>query len=167
MELTFADPNMVVFLKLLVAAVLGMVIGTERAIVGKRAGTRTFALVALGSCLFVIISTNITSQYLGIVNFDPMRVTAAIVTGIGFIGAGLIVFREHVLRGLTTAAGLWVSAAVGVAVGYGMYSIAVFASVLTLVIFTLMWFFEHAMKRWFATYQAVQVVDDERDDIDE
>jgi len=108
----FTDPNLIIFGKLILAAILGVMIGTERAVAGKRAGTRTFALVALGACLLTIISSNVTSQYLGIVNFDPMRVTAGIVTGIGFIGAGMIVFREHLLRGLTTAAGLWVAAAV-------------------------------------------------------
>lgn len=146
----FADPNVVIFGKLLLASVLGMLVGTERAVVGKRAGTRTFALVALGACLFTVISVNVTSQYIGIVDFDPMRVTAGIVTGVGFIGAGMIVFREQLLRGLTTAAGLWVAAAVGIAVGYGMYVIAIFTALLTLAIFTLLWFFEFKMKQVFA-----------------
>jgi len=146
----FADPNMVIFGKLLLATVLGIVVGTERAVVGKRAGTRTFALVALGACLFTVISTNVTSQYIGITDFDPMRVIAGIITGVGFIGAGMIVFREQLLRGLTTAAGLWVAAAVGIAVGFGMYAVAVFTAVLTLLIFTLMWFFEFKMKQLFA-----------------
>jgi putative Mg2+ transporter-C (MgtC) family protein len=146
----FADPNLIIFGKLLLAAVLGILIGTERAIVGKRAGTRTFALVALGACMFTVISTNVTSQYLGIVNFDPMRTTAGIITGIGFIGAGMIVFRQQYLRGLTTASGLWVAASVGIAVGFGMYSVAVFTTVLTLVIFTLLWFFEYKMKELFS-----------------
>jgi len=159
----FADPNTVIFGKLLLATVLGMFIGTERAVVGKRAGTRTFALVAMGAALFIIISTNVTAQYLGVVNFDPMRVTASIVAGIGFIGAGLIVFREKALRGLTTAAGLWVAAAVGVAVGYGMYAIAIFASVLTLIVFTLLWFFEYQMKKWFAPSESYN----EREDMDD
>ncbi|PIR86456.1 hypothetical protein COU13_00865, partial [Candidatus Kaiserbacteria bacterium CG10_big_fil_rev_8_21_14_0_10_43_70] len=70
--------------------------------------------------------------------------------GVGFIGAGMIVFREQLLRGLTTAAGLWVAAAVGIAVGYGMYAVAVFTTILTLAIFTLMWFFEFKMKQFFA-----------------
>ena len=146
----FADPNLIIFGKLLLAAILGVLIGTERAIVGKQAGTRTFALVALGACLFTIISTNVTSQYLGIVNFDPMRTTAGIIVGVGFIGAGMIVFREHYLRGLTTASGLWVSSAVGIAVGFSMYSVAIFTTVITLVIFTLLWFFEFKMKEWFS-----------------
>lgn len=162
----FADPNLIIFGKLLLAAVLGILVGTERAIVGKRAGTRTFALVALGACLFTIISTNVTSQYLGIVNFDPMRTTAGIIVGVGFIGAGMIVFREQYLRGLTTASGLWVSAAVGIAVGYGMYSVAVFTTVVTLIIFTLLWFFEYKMKELFSTKAPATVEksgDDEKD----
>jgi putative Mg2+ transporter-C (MgtC) family protein len=158
----FSDPNLIIFGKLLLAAVLGILIGTERAIVGKRAGTRTFALVSMGACLFIIISSNVTSQYLGIVNFDPMRVTAGIITGIGFIGAGMIVFREQLLRGLTTAAGLWVAAAVGIAVGYNMYAVAIFTSVLTLMIFTLLWFFEFKMKQYFATSE--QIITENNDD---
>lgn len=154
---TFADPTLILFGKLLLAMVLGMLVGTERAIVGKRAGTRTFALVALGSCAFIVVSTNVNDTYLGLVNFDPMRVTAAIVAGIGFIGAGLIVFRQSTLRGLTTAAALWVSAAIGVAVGYGMYSTAIFVSVLVLATFTLLWFFEEWMKR---TFERAPTVDD-------
>ena len=156
----FADPTLVIFGKLLLATVLGMLIGTERAVVGKRAGTRTFALVALGSALFVIISTNVNAQYLGFVNFDPMRVLASIVTGVGFIGAGLIIFRSDLLRGLTTASGLWVSAAVGAATAFGMYAVAVFTSILTIVIFTLLWFFEFYMKKFFATKEPIVINED-------
>ncbi len=128
---------------------LGLVIGAERSVAGKVAGMRTFALVALGSTLFTIISIVITTQYLGKVNFDPMRTTAAIITGVGFIGAGLIVFRQDLLRGLTTAAGLWVSAGVGIAVGFGLYSIAVFTTLMTLFVFTAVWFVETHLKRRF------------------
>jgi putative Mg2+ transporter-C (MgtC) family protein len=163
----FSDPNLIIFGKLLLASVLGILIGTERAIVGKRAGTRTFALVALGACLLTVISSNVTSQYLGVVNFDPMRVTAGIVTGIGFIGAGMIVFREHLLRGLTTAAGLWVAAAVGIAVGFNMYAVAIFTSVLTLMIFTILWFFEFKMKQYFATSESIVIEKKDENDSDE
>jgi len=162
----FADPTLLIFGKLALAALMGMLIGTERAMVGKRAGTRTFALVALGSALFVIVSTQVTSEYLGIVNFDPMRVAAGIVAGIGFIGAGLIIFRDDALRGLTTAASLWVAAAVGIAVGYGLYAIALFTTLIVLFIFTVLWRIENLAKSWFESIQPVRVTDDADEDRD-
>src|SRR3989338_1971489 len=125
----FIDPMLVTFGKLFLAALLGAVIGTERAVLAHRAaGTRTFALVSLGACLFVVSFLYVDTVYLGYSNFDPGRVGAAVVQGVGFIGAGIIIFRGTTVHGVTTAAGLWVSAAVGVAVGFGMYTIAIFAS---------------------------------------
>lgn len=141
--------TMTLFVQLGLAAILGLLLGAERSIAGKTAGMRTFALVSLGSCLFVITSVIITTQYLGKVNFDPMRVSAAIITGVGFIGAGLIVFRQNILRGLTTAAGLWVAAGVGAAVGFGLYTLAVFTTLVTLLIFTAVWFVEDRLKHRF------------------
>ncbi len=139
-----------IFLRLLVATALGLVLGAERTLAGKRAGMRTYALVALASALFVIISLLVTTEYLGRVNFDPMRVMASIISGIGFIGAGLIVLRENALRGLTTAAGLWVAAGVGSASGFGYFEIALFVTLLTILVFTAVWFVEFKMKRWWS-----------------
>lgn len=135
-----------IFINLTIAAVLGLTLGAERSVAGKIAGMRTFALVSLSSALFVTTSILITNEYLGRVNFDPMRISAAIITGIGFIGAGMIMFRENVLRGLTTAAGLWIAAGVGAAVAFGLYSAAIFTTLLTLLIFTAVWFVEHKLK---------------------
>lgn len=149
MFFTFEPTLFAIFIQLALAALLGLFVGAERSIAGKTAGMRTFALVSLGSCLFVITSVVITTQYLGKVNFDPMRVSAAIITGVGFIGAGLIIFRQSILRGLTTAAGLWVAAGVGAAVGFGLYYVAIFTTLLTLVIFTAVWFVEEHIKRQF------------------
>lgn len=141
------------FGKLILALLLGGIIGTERAVLAKQAaGTRTFGLVALGACLFILTSNYANSAYLGIVNFQPTYVAAAIVTGIGFIGGGLIIFRGDTLHGVTTAAGLWITAAVGIAVGFGMYSVAIFASILTLIMFTGMWYVETRFKHWFADH---------------
>jgi putative Mg2+ transporter-C (MgtC) family protein len=146
MEPLFFNPTTVIFGQLLLAVLLGVVLGTERSVIAdKQAGTRTYALVALGSCLLSIISISVTTQYLGLVTFDPMRVVAGIVTGIGFLGAGVIIFKENTLQGLTTAAGLWVSAGIGVAVGYGLYAIAIFTTILTLITFTGLWYFEHRL----------------------
>ena len=144
------DPTMLtVFAQLGLATLLGLILGAERSIAGKSAGMRTFALVALGACLFTIISLLITTEYLGKVNFDPMRVPAAIITGIGFIGAGLIMFQKNLMRGLTTAAGMWIAAGVGIAIGFGLYAIAVFTTLLTLFIFTAVWFVEAKLKIHF------------------
>ena len=97
----------------------------------------------------MITANYVNSAYLGVVNFDPIRIAAAIITGIGFISGGVIIFRGDTLHGVTTAAGLWIAAAVGIAVGYGLYSIAIFASILTLVVFTGMWYLENRFKHWF------------------
>ena len=141
-ELIFPASNLGIFVQLLVAMLLGMIVGTERSIAGKTAGMRTYALVSMGSALFIIVSVSVSAAYLGVVNFDPLRVAAAIITGIGFIGAGIIIFRETTLRGLTTAAGLWASAGIGIAIGFRLYFIGVLAALLILFVFTAMWFIE-------------------------
>lgn len=129
---------------------LGALIGTERAIVARQtAGTRTFGLVAMGACLFVLSGNFVDSHYLGVVNFNPSQIAAAVVTGIGFLGAGLIIFRGDTLHGVTTAAGLWMVAAIGIAVGFGMYEVAIFATLLSLVLFTGMWYLENKVKHWW------------------
>ena len=149
----FADTTLVMFVKLTVATVLGGVIGTERAVLARQAaGTRTFSLVALGSCLFVVTSSYVGQAFIGRVNFDPLHVAAAVVTGIGFLGAGLIIFRGDTLHGVTTAAALWIVAAMGVAVGFGLYLIAAFTVLLTLIVFTGMWFIETRFKHWFENH---------------
>ncbi|MCP6720306.1 MAG: MgtC/SapB family protein [Patescibacteria group bacterium] len=134
--------NLDIFLRLVAAMVLGGALGLERWLAGKMAGVRTYALISVGSALFVIVSIVVSEQFVGITVFDPLRVASQIVVGIGFIGAGLIIFKESKVRGLTTAAGLWVAAGIGMATGFGLYSIAVFTTLLTLFIFTVLWFIE-------------------------
>src|SRR3989344_4906223 len=95
---------------LVMALLLGALIGTERSFAGKTAGMRTCGLVSMGSALYVITAKLVSDGYIGIVNFDPSRVAASVVMGVGFIGAGLIIFTGSKVNGLTTAAGLWVSA---------------------------------------------------------
>lgn len=112
---------------------LGLFIGLEREYKGKAAGMRTYALVSLGAALFTILSVGAFQQFGGGVQ-DPARVAAQVVVGIGFLGAGLIFVQRGSVHGLTTAAGLWAVAAVGMAVGVQMYSVAVFTAVLILVI---------------------------------
>ena len=115
-------------IRLCIAGLLGGIIGFEREVRAKEAGLRTHFIVALGSALFMIIS-----QFAFTGRFDAARVAAQVVSGIGFIGAGVIIFQKNAVRGVTTAAGLWVAAAIGLACGAGMYPIAVAASLLTLI----------------------------------
>ena len=119
------------FLRLLVGALLGGIIGLEREYRSKVAGFRTHFLVALGSALFMVISVYGFDR--SKVNFDAARIAAQIVSGIGFIGAGTIMFQKHAVRGLTTAAGLWVTAAIGVCAGSGRFVLAAGATVLVLL----------------------------------
>lgn len=146
MELTLIQ-NLNIFLQLIVAALLGGIIGIERSVSHKTAGMRTYALVSMSAALFIIISNVVTAKYIGITNFDPLRVASQVIVGIGFIGAGLIIFKRSKLRGLTTAAGLWMAAGIGMAVGYELYAIAVFVSALTIFIFTGMWVIEDKVKK--------------------
>lgn len=114
---------------------MGAAIGIEREYHAKEAGLRTHLLVALGSCLFMILSVYGFDFMLGQdhVSFDPSRIASQVVTGIGFIGAGTIILQKQVVRGLTTAAGLWVTAAIGLACGGGMYILAAAATLLVLL----------------------------------
>jgi putative Mg2+ transporter-C (MgtC) family protein len=124
-------------LRLLLAATLGGAIGLERELRDHEAGFRTHLLVALGACVFTLVSayawTDWTFSSRSGTVFDPTRIAAQIVTGIGFLGAGAIIVRGINVRGLTTAATLWVVAAIGMAVGTGYYPVSVGASLLVLV----------------------------------
>jgi len=122
--------------QLLLATFLGALIGLEREIKRKGAGLQTYSLVALGTCLFTIISFALFSVFLtqiGI-SFDPSRIIQAIAIGIGFIGAGVIFRQPPGIAGLTTAAGLWTTAAIGIAVGARLYFLAIFTTLLALLV---------------------------------
>jgi len=123
-------------LRLLLAAGLGSLIGAERERLAWTAGLRTHMLVCVGACLIMIVSA---FGFAGIINdyhviLDPSRIAAQVVSGIGFLGAGAILLRGDVVKGLTTAASLWTVAAIGLAVGGGLYLAAVIATVIILVI---------------------------------
>ncbi len=123
-------------IRIFVAAVFGGLIGLEREYRAKEAGFRTHFLVALGSSLFMILSQYGFDTPLGILpktSFDPSRIASQVVTGIGFIGAGIIIFQKNVIRGLTTAAGLWVTSAIGLTCGAGLYILASATTVLVLL----------------------------------
>ena len=126
-----------ILLKLLVAAILGSIIGLERNIHGRPAGLRTHLLVSLGAANFVILSELISSippEIIGDKHFftDPSRIAAQVVTGIGFLGAGVIIKDGLSVRGLTTAASLWVSASIGMASGAGYYLIGIMTTIIAL-----------------------------------
>ena len=124
-------------LRIFVAALLGGAIGLEREYRAKEAGFRTHFLVALGSALFMIVSAYGFEDAVMLPGhrLDVSRVAAQVVSGIGFIGAGTLIFHksENVVRGLTTAAGVWVVAAIGLACGGGMYKLAIASTLLVLV----------------------------------
>jgi putative Mg2+ transporter-C (MgtC) family protein len=126
-----------VLLRLALAAVLGGVLGLERELREREAGLRTHLLVSVGSSLFTLVSAYGFHDFLSsgsdVVRADPARIAAQIVTGIGFLGAGAIIRQGLSIRGLTTAATLWVVAAIGLAAGAGYYSAAVIATVVALV----------------------------------
>lgn len=124
-------------LRLLMAGILGAAIGFEREIRAKGAGIRTHVLVALGSALFMIISQY---GFAGAERFDAARVAAQVVSGIGFIGAGIIIFQKNRVSGLTTAAGLWVTASIGLGAGCGLYVVSAVCTVFVMAILEAMHF---------------------------
>jgi len=117
------------FLRLLIAVVLGALVGYERERAGKPAGVRTHGMVSLGAALFAVVSIH---GFGG--TGDPARVAAQIVTGIGFLGAGAILHQRGIVQGLTTAASLWVTAAIGLAVGVGMLLMSLATAVLVFLL---------------------------------
>jgi putative Mg2+ transporter-C (MgtC) family protein len=122
---------LITILKLFLAIIFGGIIGIERETMGKPAGSRTYALVALGSTLFTLLSLDGFGQG---ANVDPSRIAGQIIVGIGFIGAGLIIFHKQHIEGITTAAALWVTAAVGMAIGVGWYLISTITTAFILLL---------------------------------
>lgn len=122
-------------LRLVVAGVMGIIIGLEREYRAKEAGFRTHFLVSLGSALIMIVSQHGFGDVVGEpgIGLDPSRVAAQVVSGIGFIGAGTIILQKNFVRGLTTAAGIWATSGIGLAIGGGMYWIGITATILVLI----------------------------------
>jgi putative Mg2+ transporter-C (MgtC) family protein len=127
------------------AMLLGGLIGVERLFAGKTAGMRTYSLVSLGSAVFVLVGIIVTEN--GTALFDPMRMASQIIVGVGFLGAGLIIFRGNKVSGLTTAAGLWLAAAVGMSVGFGLFDLAIITTFLTLFIFIALGYVKKKLER--------------------
>lgn len=134
-----------VLLRVLTAVVLGGVIGLERGMKNRPAGLRTYMLVCIGACI-VMITNQYAVQVFGV--GDPVRMAAQVVSGIGFLGAGtIIVTSRSRIKGLTTAAGLWASACVGLAVGIGFYEVALIGAVSIFAILTLLHIWDNFMRR--------------------
>ncbi len=135
---------MVIILELIYATLLGALIGLEREIKGKDAGFQTYALVCLGSYLFTIIFYSLYNEFNeGLqISFDPGRIIQSIAIGVGFLGAGAIFKNKEGIKGLTTAAGLWVASAIGIAIAIHEYFIALIVTFLIILVFMLLGFFE-------------------------
>ncbi|NLF46089.1 MAG: MgtC/SapB family protein [Syntrophomonadaceae bacterium] len=127
-----------IIIKLVLAALLGGFIGLERESLSRPAGLRTYTLVCVGSALAMVVSLDMYYQYYQTVNADPGRIAAQVVSGIGFLGAGTIMREGATVRGLTTAAGLWVVACIGLAVGAGLYLPAIVTT--AVILFVLIYF---------------------------
>lgn len=143
MEPIFSPILLIIISKLGLAMILGMCIGIERVVAHKTAGMRTYALVAMGAALFVVVSEMVGQQlYSGVSGFNPTMIAASTISGIGFLCAGLIIFKDSKLSGLTTATSIWVSAGIGMACGFGFYELALVATLLVLFVFVALWFIE-------------------------
>lgn len=140
MEVTALDPNIIILFRIILATLLAFIPGIERELTGKFAGLRTHILVSLGACVFTILSIygfkmHIAVDVIG--TNDPARIAAQVITGIGFIGAGTVMRHGTSVSGITTAATLWICAAIGMSCGCGEYMTAILASLVTLVILIL------------------------------
>jgi len=129
-------------LRLLLAAAVGAVLGAEREMRRKPAGFRTNILIAIGACVFTIVGVSFGAG-------DPSRVTAQIVTGIGFLGAGAILHSGDTVHGMTTAAMIWVNAALGAAAGLGHFRLVMIAGALTLAVLLILQPVERSLEREF------------------
>ena len=142
-----------ILLRILVSIVLGGIIGLERGMKNRPAGLRTYMLVSLGSCVVMLIN-QYTAQVFG--TGDPVRLGAQVISGIGFLGAGTIVVTSHnQIKGLTTAAGLWASACIGLAIGIGLYEVALIAGLCVFLVLTVlheMDYFLHSRTRMVDAY---------------
>lgn len=155
------------FARLLLASILGGLIGLEREVHGRPAGFRTHLLVSLGSCLFCLTSIEVYRIYGNFsgtvpVGIDPGRIAAQVVTGIGFLGAGAIIRERASIRGLTTAACLWVAAGLGIACGLGLFQMAIVVTAIALINLLLLKQVEKRLNR--DIYVVVKVWGDDRPD---
>ncbi|MBD5251539.1 MAG: MgtC/SapB family protein [Bacteroides sp.] len=129
--------------RIVLSLILGSIVGVERKRKGQMAGLRTFSLISMGACIAMMLSIYVCQETVGLLRGDPSRIAAQVISGIGFLGAGTIIQMKGSVRGLTTAAGIWIIATIGMAVGAGLYLIAIVATALVLVVLTLLELLEH------------------------
>lgn len=151
--------------KLILACVMGALIGLERESLKRPAGFKTYTLVCIGSTLAMIVSIDMYYQYHHMVSTDPGRIAAQVISGIGFLGAGTIMREGPTVMGLTTAAGLWVVACIGLAIGAGLYIPAFSATVLSLFVLTYFKKFERRFTGMRAYKGVIAVLDDRPESI--
>ncbi len=144
--LTLSSIEVEIITRLVVAVILGACMGLERSLAGKHAGMRTYALVSLGSALFTVAGLVASYQLTSFTGVNPLQIAASIVIGIGFIGSGLALRTEHAAE-ITTASGIWLVAAVGMAAGFGYYAVALASTVLGLLVFTILSKLENRLRR--------------------
>ncbi|MCM1152969.1 MAG: MgtC/SapB family protein [Muribaculum sp.] len=145
-QLNSLELNMTnIMFRLILSMILGMIVGAERKRKGQIAGIRTFALISMGACLAMLLSIYVPQVYMGLKNGDPGRIAAQVITGIGFLGGGAMIHMKGAVRGLTTAAGIWMTAIIGMAVGIGMYLCSIGATVL--IMLTLVTFEQYEKRR--------------------
>jgi putative Mg2+ transporter-C (MgtC) family protein len=131
--------------RLTISVILGSLIGLERQMHKRSAGLRTHMLVSLGSCLIMLTSLYVFDIYRDVAEVDPSRIAAGVITGVGFLGAGAIIRAQEGVRGLTTAASLWVVSAIGLAVGIGFLVASVYATLIALVVLFALRFIERVL----------------------
>lgn len=129
--------------RLVLSMILGVLVGAERKRKGQIAGVRTFALISMGACLAMLLSIYVPQVYMGLKNGDPGRIAAQVITGVGFLGGGAMIHLKGAVKGLTTAAGIWMTAIIGMAVGVGMYWCSLIATALILVTLVYVELWEH------------------------
>lgn len=140
--------------RLIVAVLLGALLGVERSLAGKHAGMRTYALVSMGSALFTIAGVAASFQFAMFSGVNPLQLAGFVLVGVGFIGAGLAGAQGGAPGELTTAAGIWVVAAVGVAAGLGYESMALVATLLAMLVFSVFSRIEHKLRTRFGARYA-------------
>lgn len=145
--------NLQVVIRLVLSVILGGFIGLERQMHRRTAGLRTHILVSLGSCLIMLTSLYIFAIYKNEASVDPARIAAGVITGIGFLGAGTIIRDRAGVKGLTTAASLWVVAGIGLSAGCGFYSASI---VTTLLALTALFFLRHIEEKMFGREEKEQ-----------
>ncbi len=133
----FNQENIIILIKLALSVVLAGFIGLERQKAQKSAGFRTYALVSLGACMISLVSLDAFDRFIGITNFDPSRVISNVIVSIGFLGAGIIFHQGLKVEGITTAAGIWVSAIIGITVAVEFYFLAIAGTVTALILMSI------------------------------